>query len=76
MFAPGIFQLLVSQHSERSRDACTGISRHDDIVDISPAAGDERVRKLFPVLFSPFRDLFRVAHVLAKNDLYGPFWGP
>ena len=69
MFAPRIFQAFASQHGERSCDSRTGVCWHDDVIDVAAASRDERVRKLFPVLFGPFRYLGLIAQVVAENDL-------
>jgi hypothetical protein len=49
MLAGRIFELLVGKHGQRPRDAAARIARHDDIVKITAAGGDKRVREFLAI---------------------------
>src|SRR4030042_6158269 len=65
VLAPRVLDLLVVQHRERAAYPLARLVRHDDVVDVAAAAGDERVGELLAVFLGALGDLLRIADVLA-----------
>ena len=59
VLAPRVLHLLVAQHREAPADPLARLVRHDHVVDVAAAAGDERIGELLAVLGLARGDLGR-----------------
>src|SRR5690606_32384073 len=69
VLAPGVIQLLVLQHRQRTAHALARLVRHDHVVDETARARHEGVGEARLVLGFPCGDFLRVVLLAAEDDL-------
>ena len=63
-------QLFVGEHPQRSRNACSRVVRHDDVINVAPRARYKRVGKLCLVFCGSRCNFLGIANIGAENNLH------
>jgi len=67
---PGVFDVLVAQHLQRAADPRASALRHDDLVDIAPLGGNERICEARLILINTLFNCLWIAQLRAVEDLH------